>query len=65
VRDYGLFAANPFGVHDFERKPAGTGNLELKAGESVTFRYRFLIRPGAAESAALEKLGAEFARSEP
>jgi hypothetical protein len=46
VRDYGLFAANPFGLHDFEKKPVGAGNLKLKAGESVTFRYRFYIHPG-------------------
>lgn len=25
VRDYGPFAVNPFGIHDFEKKPAGTG----------------------------------------
>jgi hypothetical protein len=46
VRDYGLFAANPFGVHDFEKKPAGTGDLTIKAGESVTFKYRFYFHPG-------------------
>jgi hypothetical protein len=32
VRDYGLFAANPFGVHDFEKKPAGTGDFTIPAG---------------------------------
>jgi hypothetical protein len=46
VRDYGLFAANPFGVHDFERKPAGTGNLTVPVGSSITFRYRFYIHDG-------------------
>jgi hypothetical protein len=46
VRDYGLFAANPFGLHDFEKKPAGAGNLKLSAGQSVTFRYRFYIHRG-------------------
>jgi hypothetical protein len=46
VRDYGLFAANPFGLHDFEKKPAGTGNLKVSAGQSVTFRYRFYIHRG-------------------
>jgi hypothetical protein len=46
VRDYGLFAANPFGIHDFERKPPGTGDMIIPAGDSVTFRYRFYMHPG-------------------
>ena len=46
VRDYGLFAANPFGEHDFEKKPAGTGDLKVPLGSSVTFRYRFYIHDG-------------------
>lgn len=46
VRDYGLFAANPFGLHDFENKPAGTGNLTVPFGSSITFRYRFYIHDG-------------------
>lgn len=46
VRDYGLFAANPFGVHDFEKRPAGTGNLIVPAGKNVSFRYRFYLHEG-------------------
>jgi hypothetical protein len=46
VRDYGLFAANPFGVHDFEKKPPGTGNLTIPKGKSVTFKYRFYMHEG-------------------
>ncbi len=46
VRDYGLFAANPFGVHYFEGKPEGTGNLTVPAGESVTFKWRFYFHKG-------------------
>lgn len=57
VRDYGLFAANPFGVHDFEKKDKGTGNLVIPAGKSVTFRYRFLFHPGDTAAAAV---GAQF-----
>ncbi len=44
ARDYGLIAANPFGLHDFTDQPEGTGDLTIPAGESVTFRYRFLFR---------------------
>jgi hypothetical protein len=46
VRDYGLFAANPFGWHDFEKKPKGAGDFTIAAGKSVTFRYRFYIHQG-------------------
>lgn len=46
VRDYGLFAANPFGTHDFERKDPGTGDLVVPLGETITFKYRFYIHPG-------------------
>jgi hypothetical protein len=48
VRDYGLFAANPFGVHHFERKDAGTGNLTIKKGESLQWIYRFYFHRGDA-----------------
>ena len=61
ARDYGLFAANPFGVHDFEGRPAGSGDLRLEAGERVTFRYRLLISDGEAEAPRLESAFAEFA----
>ncbi|MGC8744617.1 MAG: PmoA family protein [Verrucomicrobiia bacterium] len=46
VRDYGLFAANPFGIHDFEKKPSGTGDMKIPAGKSVTYKYRIYIHQG-------------------
>ena len=46
VRDYGLFAANPFGQHDFERKEEGIGDITIGAGESLTFKYRFYFHKG-------------------
>jgi len=46
VRTYGLFTANPFGVHNFEGKPKGTGDLTIRSGESVTFKYRFYFHKG-------------------
>jgi hypothetical protein len=61
VRDYGLFAANPFGRHEFEGKAVGAGNLVLKAGDSLTFRYRFLIQAGGADAARLDALASAFA----
>ncbi len=51
ARDYGLVAANPLGIHDFENKPAGTGDMTVPAGESVTFAYRFIFHAGDTEVA--------------
>jgi hypothetical protein len=55
ARDYGLCCANPFGLSYFEKKPRGTGNMEIKAGESVTFKYRVLVHEGTAEEADVEQ----------
>jgi hypothetical protein len=33
-------------VHDFEKKPAGAGNLTIPAGVSITFKYRFYMHEG-------------------
>jgi hypothetical protein len=59
VRDYGLFAANPFGQHDFESLADKTaGNLVVPAGKSVTFRYRFYLHEGDDQQAKVaEKYG--------
>ena len=46
ARDYGLVAANPFGVHDFERKPAGTGDHVLERGQTLVLQYRVWIHSG-------------------
>jgi hypothetical protein len=46
VRDYGLFAANPFGVHDFERQAPGAGNVTIPPNGSLTFKYRFYLHEG-------------------
>ncbi|HAV63681.1 MAG TPA: hypothetical protein DCY13_15105 [Verrucomicrobiales bacterium] len=61
VRDYGLFAANPFGQHDFEKKEKGIGDLQVKQGESVTFRYRFFFHEGTAAEADIEARYQEYA----
>jgi len=61
VRDYGLFAANPFGIHDFEKKPAGSGNLVVKSGTSITFRYRIVLHQGEFSPDRLEAIQRRFA----
>ena len=57
VRDYGLFGANPFGLHDYEGKPPGTGDLKVPAGESITFNYRIILHEGDTDQA---KVGEKF-----
>ena len=49
VRDYGLFAANPFGRHDFGLADKPTPTI-LPKGESFTFRYRVILHEGDAQA---------------
>ena len=61
VRDYGLFAANPFGLHDFDKsKPKGAGDLKLAAGERVTFRYRFVFHTGDEKEGRVAELYQQY-----
>lgn len=48
VRTYGLFAANPFGLHDFYNDKAKDGSHWIKPGESMTLRYRVVFHSGDA-----------------
>lgn len=62
ARAYGLVAANPFGAAAFERKPAGTGDMDLKPGESATFVHRFHFHSGTAEEADIAAQYAAWAQ---
>jgi len=62
VRDYGLFAANPFGIHDFEKKDKGAGDMVLKNGETVTFRYRFYFHRGDEKEGRVAEQFAEYSK---
>ncbi|MCS7089391.1 MAG: PmoA family protein [Verrucomicrobiota bacterium] len=65
VRDYGLFAANPFGRHDFEQiADSSAGNLVIPAQERVTFRYRLYLHEGDATEAAVAEQYAAWIRSQ-
>jgi hypothetical protein len=55
VRTYGLFAANPFGWHDFGQPKSG--EYVLPKGESIRFRYRLILHAGDTGTA---NLPAEF-----
>jgi hypothetical protein len=54
ARDYGLVAANPFGLHDFTGAPAGSGDYTLPAGESRTFRYLVVLHEGETVAADID-----------
>lgn len=55
ARDYGLLAANPFGIHDFERKKDKTlGNHTLRDQQSMTFRYRLVLHRGEVDDKRIE-----------
>ncbi|MBA4146855.1 MAG: DUF1080 domain-containing protein [Verrucomicrobia bacterium] len=62
VRDYGLFAANPFGVHDFEKKSKGEGDFKIPAGKSATFRYRFIFHEGDEKQANVTELYQSYSK---
>ncbi|MBS0210678.1 MAG: PmoA family protein [Planctomycetes bacterium] len=58
VRDYGLFAANPFGEHEFDKtkEPRVT---KIESGKSLTLRHRYVFHLGDAETA---NIAAEYER---
>lgn len=57
ARDYGLLAANPFGIHDFEKKKEKTlGNLLLHKGDPLILNYTVIIHQGTLESAKLDAI---------
>jgi hypothetical protein len=64
VRDYGLFAANPFGQHDFEGlKDRHTGDLKIPAGSTVRFRYRVVLHEGDEQQARIAALYDDYAKT--
>ena len=63
VRDYGLFAANPFGYHDFyeKKKEKKDGTYTLEKGQSMEFRYRVYLHRGTTEAAKVSQVYRGFA----
>ncbi|MFT4513472.1 MAG: hypothetical protein ACI91B_002175, partial [Planctomycetota bacterium] len=60
ARTYGLLAANPFGLHDFEKQPAGTGDFVLKKGDTLSLRYRVLLHGEGWSDARIEAAYGEW-----
>lgn len=61
VRDYGLFAANPFGLKDFEKDDKLRGAYTIPAGESITLRYGFVFHEGDEKAAGIAQLFERYA----
>ena len=54
ARTYGLLAANPFGVHDFEGKPPEAGRLTVPVGGQLQLRYRVLLHGAGWDRARID-----------
>jgi hypothetical protein len=59
VRTYGLFAANPFGWHDFGRPERG--DYTIPGGQAIEFLYRVVLHEGDTSSANPAALAAAYA----
>jgi len=59
VRDYGLFALNPFGQNAFDPQ-AEERRLKLPSGGKLALRFRVVIHPGDAETGRVADLYKEF-----
>jgi hypothetical protein len=56
ARDYGLFAANALGDHDFYNDKTKDGSITIEPGKSIRFRYRVVIHPGDTATAKIADL---------
>lgn len=63
VRDYGLLAANPFGLSDFPGGESADGTMILEPGERVTFRHRLLTFSGPLDSAVIDEHAERYGAS--
>lgn len=60
TRDYGLHAANPFGLSHFKNDKSIDGSYTLPANKTLQFTYRVFIHAGNAAEAEVEKKYRDF-----
>lgn len=60
VRDYGLFAANPFGVHHFDGSNKRRG-IVLAEGKTMRLNYRVILHDGGLDTEVAEVDSKAFA----
>ncbi|WP_321473822.1 PmoA family protein [uncultured Paludibaculum sp.] len=63
ARDYGLFATNAFGLHDFYNDKMKNGSHTLEKGQTLRFRYRVVIHQGDTAEANLGALYSSWTKS--
>jgi hypothetical protein len=64
ARDYGLFGANPFGWHDYEKefaKEPHKGDYTVPAGGTLTLKYRLYFHFGDEKAAKIAERYSEYA----
>ncbi len=59
-RSYGLFAANPFGEHDFYSDASRDGSITLARGKSLRFRYRVVVHEGDTKAGGIAGLYQQY-----
>lgn len=64
ARDYGLCAANPFGLQYFTPDEGVTGDVVLQKGESLSFSYRLIFHKGGPEAINVEQLHQAWAQQQ-
>jgi len=64
ARDYGLVAANPFGLHDFAGGSRHRGDLTIADGDSRTLRCLMVFHEGDAAVAGIESIWRRWAGME-
>ncbi len=62
VRTYGLFTANPFGLHDFPDGKDLNGAHTIKKGETMVLRYRVLLHQGDEKQGRVAESFAEYSK---
>ena len=60
VRTYGLFTANPFASQQFDKK-APDAAFDIKSGDRLTLRHRFIFHSGDEQSAKIAEAWEKYA----
>jgi hypothetical protein len=63
VRAYGLFAANPFGLHDFPGGEKADGTHRVPAGQSISLYYRVWLHKGDTKEGKVGEAYRAYART--
>ena len=61
AREYGLIAANPFGLHYFAKAPKGAGAFPVKKGEKLNLKYAVRFYLGGFDKTKTENAFQDFA----